>query len=244
MTRTRTDLTQSQNWFPILSAWSGLIGPLLIALGSLITALAYSGVDGQAYGPLNHFVSELGEIGVSNLAPVFNLSLIVGGIFNSIFMITLAQGIRNWTRWPLALLGLAAAVCGALVGVFPMNALKAHIFVALAFFNLGQFVALAYSLIFLFGKKHNYPRWLAIPGLVNTAAFLAFNNFPSQFEEGVDFNQGMGGLLSNRPEFIPLALLEWVVVLGILFWFSILAIYLIKENQKTVRDKVLESYPG
>ena len=51
------------------------------------------------------------------------------------------------------------------------------------------------------------PRWLAVPGFLNTAAFVAFNNFPSQFEEGVDFQQGMEGLLTNRPDFIPLALM-------------------------------------
>lgn len=232
MARTTSDFPQTKAWFSRLSAWSGLIGPILIALGSLITALGYTGVEGQAYHPLNHFVSELGEVGVSDLAPVFNISLIAGGILNSLFMVYLAQGIRSWYRWPLAALGLAAAICGGLVGVFPMNALETHILVALGFFNLGQVVALAYSLVFLFGKKHVYSRWLAIPGLVNTAAFFGFNNFPSQFEEGVDFHQGMEGLLSNRPDFIPLALMEWVVVLGILIWFSLLAIYLIREQQK------------
>jgi len=68
--------------------------------------------------------------------------------------------------------------------------------------------------------------------LANTAAFFVFNNFPSQFEEGVDFHEGMGGLLSNRPDFIPLALMEWVVVVGILIWFGLLSIYLITQIRK------------
>lgn len=230
MARRIPALKQIKSRIASLGAWSGLIGPLVIALGSLITALAYTGVEGQAYHPLNHFVSELGEIGVSNLAPVFNSSLILGGIFNAIFMGYLALGFQGLFRWILAGLGLAAAICGGLVGVFPMNALKAHLFFALSFFNLGQLVALAYSVIFLISKTH--PRWLAIPGLVNTAAFIAFNNFPSQFEEGVNFQQGMEGLLSNRPDFIPLALMEWVVVLGILIWFGLLSIYLINILRK------------
>lgn len=232
MARSTPVLPHNRHWISRIGSWSGLIGPLVIALGSLVAALGYTGVEGQAYNPLNHFVSELGEIGVSNLALVFNLSLILGGILNSLFMIYLAQGIRGWTRWPLGLLGLLSAICGGLVGVFPMNALEQHIFVALGFFNLGMLVALAYSLVFLFGKDHSYPRWLSIPGFLNTAAFFVFNNFPSQFEEGVDFNEGMGGLLSNRPDFIPLALVEWVVVLGILVWFSLLAIYSIYLTRK------------
>jgi hypothetical membrane protein len=215
-----------------LTPLTGLFGPSLIALGSLITALGYTGVEGQAYHPMNHFVSELGEVGVSNLAWVFNGSLVLGGIFNAIFMIHLAQGIRGWLRYPLALLGLSAAICGGLVGIFPMNQLEQHILVALGFFNIGQIVALSYSLVFLFRKNHPYPRWLAIPGLLNTAAFFAFNNFPPQFEEGVDFQRGMEGLLSNRPDFIPLALMEWVVVLGILIWFLVIGLYVTITERK------------
>ena len=147
-------------------------------------------------------------------------------------MIHLAQGIRSWFRYPLAFLGLSAAICGGLVGIFPMNQLDQHILVALGFFNLGQVVALAYSLVFLFGKNHPYPRWLAIPGFINTAAFFAFNNFPPQFEEGVDFNQGMEGLLTNRPDFIPLALMEWVVILGILIWFLIMGLHMLRQTRE------------
>jgi hypothetical membrane protein len=214
------------------AAAAGLVGPSLIALGSLIAALGYTGVEGQAYNPLNHFVSELGEVGVSDLAWVFNSSLVLGALFNAVFMVYLAQGIRGWARYPLTVLGLAAALSGGLVGVFPMNSLDYHILFALGFFNLGQLVALAYSLIFLFGKNHAYPRWLSLPGFISTAAFLVFNNFPPQFEEGVDFQQGMEGLLNNRPDLIPLALVEWVVVLGILIWFLIMGLYLLCQTRK------------
>ena len=228
---TLSDRKQTRNLLTKLSIWSGVIGPLLILLGSLITALGYTGVEGQAYHPLNHFVSELGELGVSELAVVFNTSLIVGGIFNTVFMVSLANRIQSWLRYPLGVLGVAAAVCGSLVGVFPMNDLNNHILFALGFFNLCLLVALAYSLVFLFGKNHPYPRWLAVPGFINTAAFLLFNNFPSQIETDVDFQEGMQGLLSNRPDFIPLAALEWVVVLGIVIWFGMLASYLITHQK-------------
>jgi hypothetical membrane protein len=223
---------EQKNWITTLKVWSGLIGPSLIAVGSLISAIGYTGVEGQAYHPLNHFVSELGEVGVSELAWVFNSSLVLGGFFNAIFVISLAQGIRGWLRYPLAILGLTATLCGGLVGIFPMNQLDQHILFALGFFNLGQFMALAYSLVFLFGRNHPYPRWLAIPGFLNTAAFFVFNNFPPQFEEGVDFHQGMEGLLSNRPDLIPLALMEWVVIVGILIWFFMLGLYMFWQSRK------------
>jgi len=215
--------------------WNGIIGPLIIGLGVLISALGYEGVQGQRYNLLNHFVSELGELGISDLALAFNLALILGGLFNTGFMIYLAFQVKSWTRYPLLILGSLASIFGALVGIFPMNLLDQHLFVALTFFDLGLLVALVYSLIFLFGKNHPFPRWLAIPGLFNTAAFVIFTNFPSQFEEGVDFQEGMAGLLANRPDFIPLALMEWIVILGIIAWFLILGIFLVFRDRNSKR---------
>jgi hypothetical membrane protein len=209
-----------------LSVYCGLLGPLVIGLGMLWSALGYTGTEGQAYMLGNHFVSELGQLGVSDLAVIFNASLILGGVLNSIFLTALALQLKGWLRYLMVPLGLGAALSGTLVGFFPMNNLQPHIFFALAFFNLGMLVSFVYSLLFLIGRGGPFPRWLALPGLFNTAAFLTFNNFPSQFAEGVDFQEGMQGLLSNRPEFIPLAALEWVVVLGILAWFLMIGLYL------------------
>ena len=53
---------------------------------SVVTALAYTGSKGQPYSPLNHWVSELGEVGVSELASVFNVGLIIGGLCFAVFM--------------------------------------------------------------------------------------------------------------------------------------------------------------
>jgi len=212
--------------------WSGIIGPLSISLGILISGLGYIGVQGQHYSPLNHFVSELGQVGVSDLALAFNLALILGGIFNTGFLVYLAFQVQNWTRYPLLVLGSLASIFGALVGIYPMNYIDQHIFVALTFFDLGLIIALLYSLVFLFGKNHPFPRWLAIPGLFNTAAFLIFINFPPQFEKGVEFQDGMGGLLLNRPDIIPLAIMEWIVISGIIFWFLIMGIYLVSSRSR------------
>jgi hypothetical membrane protein len=59
---------------------AGFIGAAAITLGALITGLAYTGTAGERYSPLNHWVSELGEVGVSEQASVFNLGLIIGGL--------------------------------------------------------------------------------------------------------------------------------------------------------------------
>ena len=217
---------------PPLAAWSGILGPLVILLGIIISAGIYTGIQGQSYHPLNHFVSELGEAGVSRGAPLFNLGLILGGLFNAIFLVYLPLQFQGWVRYPLLVLGPSASLLGLLVGLFPMNDLDKHIFVALGFFNLGQLVALFYSLVILFSKSHPFPRWLGLPGLFCTASFLAFNTYPSDIKGEVDFQAGMAGLLASRPDFIPLALLEWVLILSLMVWFLALGIYLAWKAQR------------
>ncbi len=56
----------------LATAAVGIGGVSIILLGALISALAYEGRNGQAYRFLNHFVSELGEVGVARLAWAFN----------------------------------------------------------------------------------------------------------------------------------------------------------------------------
>lgn len=211
---------------------SGVIGPVIMGLGMLVTARGYVGIEGQRYSLSNHFVSELGEAGVSELAWVFNASLFLGGLLATIFMFTLAARIDSWLRYPLGLLSIAATINGALVGIFPMNLLSQHIFVAMNFFNLGMLVSLLYSLVFLFTKKHPFPRWLAIPGLANAGLFIWFLNFPSEDSGPSEFQEGMQGLIRNRPDFMPMALLEWAVILGIIIWVFLIGLYLYTEQKR------------
>ena len=220
-----------------IALYCGLAGPVVMFLGMLFPALVYSGRHGEVYRPLNHFVSELGELGVSELAWVFNWSLIVGGVLTTIFMIALSAEIRHCLRYPLGLLGVIATISGGLVGVYPMNYMGPHIRFAMTFFNMGMLVSLLFSLVFLFLKRHPFPRWMAIPGLLNAAMFALFLNFPSAAEDvEIDFEDGMAGFFSSRPDFILLALMEWVVVIGIILWIMLVAFYLIFYRQGSLNN--------
>lgn len=55
----------------------GSVGVIL--LGMVVAALPYRGYAGEGYSPLNHFISELGEIAASRLAWAFNLGIVLGG---------------------------------------------------------------------------------------------------------------------------------------------------------------------
>jgi hypothetical membrane protein len=225
---------KTQEKFAVYAPLCGMIGPGLIALGMIISTLAYSGVEGQAYSPMNHFVSELGEVGVSELAPAFNWSLITGGLITIPFMIYLAGQIKFWIRWPLGILGVMTAVFAVLVGIFPMNYVNPHTFAALTFFNLGLAVAILYSLVILFSSRQPFPKWLAIPGVLYALTFTWFSFFPSAIPVEFDFEVGMAGFLQNRPDVFALAVIEWVMVLAILIWILLMGIYLtlMRENSR------------
>jgi hypothetical membrane protein len=142
-----------------LAILSGFAGSLAVTAGSVLTALAYNGSNGESFSPLNHFVSELGELFVSDLAPVFNTSLIIGGVAFAVFMIGLASARAGRLRWVYGVLGVVAGAAGALVGVLPMNYLDQHAVVALTFFNLGLVVRLDFWPLTTF-------EWLLIAGIL------------------------------------------------------------------------------
>ena len=56
----------------------GILGTGIIILGIIVSALRYKGSQGEHFSILNHFISELGEVGVSPAGLFFNLGLILG----------------------------------------------------------------------------------------------------------------------------------------------------------------------
>ena len=209
MAVTRTPLDRT-------AIWAGLLGSSVIALGSLIAALGYTGSKGQPYSPLNHFVSELGELAVSHLAPVFNAALIVGGVCFVLFMIGLAATRPGRLRYAYGLTGIIAGVGGALVGVFPMDYLTPHSLAALTFFILGLVTVLLASIDFVREPDRRFPRWLSAIGGATVAAFAVFL---------VILTGEAGGLAhpEDRPDVWPLTIFEWLLIGGILAWVFLTA---------------------
>jgi hypothetical membrane protein len=211
-----------------LAACSGVLGAGVIAVGSVVTALAYRGADGEAFSPLNHFVSELGELAQSELAGVFNLCLIVGGVCFGVFMSGLAVSRPGVLRLVAGGVGVVAGLAGSFVGVFPMDYGAQHIVAASTFFNLGWIAVGLASLDFVLRRDARFPQWLAVLGLVTVAAFIGFLR-----EVGV--NTSASGALASpdvRPDVWPLPTLEWLTIAGIVGWVLLVGASWLRSGER------------
>lgn len=214
-----------------LGRTAGVTGVGVMVLGALISAVFYTGRSGEAYRFANHFVSELGEVGVSPLAGVFNAGLVIGGLCFTLFMLGAARYIGGWTGAVFGVVGLFTAVSGVLVGVFPMTNLGPHIRVAMNFFNGGMVSIAVFSLIAAFDPRRRFPRWFALPGVVTFSIFFGFLYIVDPVDEGeADALTGMLDKLSNRPDVWPSAILEWLVIGAVVGWVLLVALYLFRVD--------------
>jgi hypothetical protein len=203
----------------------GIIGVIILTLGAIITALGYTGAQGQTYWPLNHFVSELGHTQESELASVFNIALIIGGLAYGIFMVGVGLKFSGIMRYVIAIGGLLAGISGALVGVFPMDVdLQTHGQVALGFFEGSLVILVIFSLYVGLSKQTAYPRWMALialPMIISNAIFVY-----------IVLNGGPDALAApegGRPDFWLTTTSEWGVIIFLLVWVSIITVWRIKN---------------
>jgi hypothetical membrane protein len=205
----------------------GIFGALVIFIGIILSAAAYQGRTGERYSFLNHFVSELGEVAHSELALAFNLGLFIGGILLLVFLLGFSLYVGGWFGWVLGLLGIVISISGALVGIFPMDNLEPHFWVAMTFFYMGLMITIIFSVYVLFLDRRNlFNRWLSVPGLLSAAAFFYFLFMTDPIVPEDSSVEELFQALENRPNIWETAVFEWVVVFTILGWILSLSVYL------------------
>ena len=204
-----------------LAPAAGLLGSALIGTLSLIAALAYQGVVGEPYSPLNHFVSELGELGVSSLAAVFNLGLIAGGVCFAIFMIGLGRTRGGAWGAVYGALGAITGAAGALVGVFPANSGGPHLLAAATFFNLAWISIALVSTDILLRPDHRFPAGLAVIGFVAVVPFVSF--LGAWLLSGTATSRGLQPAAA-RSAVDPVTALEWASIVAVLTWTTSVAV--------------------
>jgi len=205
--------------FQLLAACGALI-PLST---SLITALAYRGEDDEPYSPLNHFISELGKVGVSRLSWVFNLGLILAGLCMLLESISLGLMLDNLLGKIALGFGVISAISLAMVGLFPMNRRKPHGYAALAYFRSGLVMVILFSLAILFQKDETriFSRWLSLAGILPVTAFSTFLLMIQKAYKATEDPLATKDVA--RPKVWNLAIAEWSIFVTMLVWIGVIA---------------------
>lgn len=200
---------------------TGLVGTGLIILAVLYPALVYRGKCGERYSLLNHFISELGEVGVSRAAVLFNSGLLLGGLILIPYIISVGISLGSFLGWLGTAAGIIAVLGVAAVGIFPMNNLKPHAIAAMTYFRAGLVMVFFFGLAIVFqpGRETSIPQGanlLSLLAFLSYGAFLVlplFRNKVKKPAEILDPEQ-----MPERPRLWPLAALEWLVFFSTIVW--------------------------
>lgn len=195
----------------------GWLGVALFVGTSAITAVAYVGKDGESYSPLNHYVSELGEIKNSELSVVFNAGIAIGGICLAVLLFEVGRRIAGRRGLVIRALGILAGVSGTFVGIVTMDQKGPHLIVSGTFF-LALAASVGLATLWMGGPafpKRAAAKWL---GLLTVIAALVF--FILIRVEG----PGPGGAAELNAPHPAIALdyiVEWLAFIGVLGWVTV-----------------------
>ena len=191
----------------------------------MFAGIAYRGKKGEAYSPLNHFISELGEVGVSQWAWAFNLGLIVSGISLIGGSISLGLILPGFLAKIGMALGIICSIALTFVGIFPMNNIEPHGRAALTYFRSGLLMMITFTLAIALQPEESLvlPRLLSLAGLpaiLSFAGFLVLIGRRSR-ESSKD---PLSAEENERPKVWPIALVEWSIFVTIVLWFVVIAV--------------------
>ncbi|OFW57498.1 MAG: hypothetical protein A2V52_06565 [Actinobacteria bacterium RBG_19FT_COMBO_54_7] len=192
----------------------------------MIPAIAYRGRAGELFSPLNHFVSELGQPGVSRLSTIFNLCTIAGGLLLIIFMLGLGLYLKSRPGYIASAIGIFAAASAVLVGIYPINHGSTHTAVSVFFFY-GAFVAIIITnLTIARDRSRRVSKWLIVPGFVSFALFALLI---LAIQASATPTAVLNPSLASRPNIWMIAVLEWLAVFSLIAWVLSFSLYLQKK---------------
>jgi hypothetical membrane protein len=211
--------------YPYL-AWGGT---LIILVGVVIAGIYYRGRKQERYSLLNHFISELGEVGISKKAAAFNIGMILGGILFLPLMVGLGLRLNSIFGWLGTAFGLVAAISATLVGVYSMERLTPHRRAAMTFFRSGLLTVLFFTIAIFTqsGEQKLFPMGLNIIGII---ALASYSTFLLTVRNKMDKDENPNYILDpqqqpNRPRVWRSAVLEWSIFFFTLLWFVMAGVY-------------------
>jgi hypothetical membrane protein len=200
----------------------GLAGVFLITAVVIFSGLSYCGKKNEPFSIFNHFISELGEVGVSRQAHIFNLGLILSGISLLPFVIGLGFYLDNFWAKLGGVAGLWAAVSCACVGFYPMNNLTSHNRAAISYFRAGLATVLLFGISILVQPAEHtlisqYANIVSLLAVISYATFLILLTRSSVGKK--ESNNLDPEAIKERPRFWLLPFLEWLVFFSTILWF-------------------------
>jgi hypothetical membrane protein len=211
--------------YPYL-AWGGT---LIIVIGVVIASLSFQGRKHERYSLFNHFISELGEVGISRNARAFNVGMIIGGILFLPLMVGLGARLNSVFGWLGTVFGLVAAISATLVGVFSMERLTPHRRAAMTFFRSGLLTVLFFtiSIFTQSGEQKLIPLGVNIIGII---ALASYSTFLLTVRNKMDKDENPNYILDpqqqpDRPRVWRSAVLEWSIFFSTLIWFVMAGVY-------------------
>jgi len=204
--------------FPLWGLVASIVGLVFIVTPQFF----YVGAEGEPFSMFNHAVSELGEVGVSELAWMFNIGMILAGILFIPFMIGLGLYIDNIISKLAGLVGVYSAASIVLVGIYPMNleTIGEHTIAAISFFLSGMILTLLWAVAILAQKEVRVHKGLSIGGFINMTVFALFLYGPWE------------GWSGPRPDFSMRLTLEWAIYWAIVGYLLVLSIYVWRKEKK------------
>jgi hypothetical membrane protein len=215
-----------KQWFLDVHPTLGLAGSAVILVCILVAMSVYRGKNGERFSIWRHFVSELGEVGVSRFAWVFNAGLIIGGFLFFLMMPGVGLSLNSLWGYLATISGMIAAIGCLFVGVYPMNNIKPHIKAAMTYFRAGLATVILFSIAILAQDQNEriiplYALFVSGVGIISYASFL-FNLGKSLKQR--ESNALDTSTIQERPRFWLMPLLEWMVVIFTILWFLIISV--------------------
>lgn len=206
-------------------------GLAVIGGGILVSALRFRGREGERYSLLNHFISELGEVGVTPGARVFNLSLILGGGLMLPYIVGLGLKFGSVLGWLGTATGLTATAGVISVGIFPMNNLDPHVKAAQTYFRAGLVMVLLFGLAIIFqpAERRFIPQAVnlfSLPAFAVYAIFLFMLKPPPAARDPNLANSLDPAVKPERPRVWFFAIMEWLVFFVTLMWLFGVAFFI------------------
>ncbi len=206
----------------------GLAGSLVIICTMVYTALGYCGREQEKYSFMNHFISELGEAGVSARARIFNIGLMAGSLLFVPFLIGFGFSLNNLWAAFATFSGIWAAISCFLVGLFPMNNLDPHIKAATSYFRSGLVMVLLFGVAILAQpagqtKVSPWASLASLPAVLAYGSFLFLGRLPENAPAGA--GEADPALIQDRPRLWGLAVLEWLVFASTVVWFFTISFF-------------------